>query len=171
MSVLRESLTGQFAEYADASGRLLSKDDRIALVEADEPAGMMSFGWMGDRWIWDGVSGGARRPGVVLPPGLGEASWELDPAFEPPSAETTDVHVLVTELDCTSGSEIGDRLVGPEVRESDDQVVIAFAVTPPEGSAFDCQGNPPHAVTVGLSAPLGNRVLADGRWVPPRPLS
>jgi hypothetical protein len=169
--VLRESLTGEFASYVDASWRLLSEDDRSALVEADEPAVVMRFEWTGDRWIWDGGSGGPCQPGVVLPPGLGEASWELDPAFDPPGPDTTEVHVLVTELDCTSGSEIGDRLVGPEVRESDDQVVIAFAVIPPEGSAFDCQDNPPHAVTVELSAPLGNRVLADGRSVPPRPVS
>ncbi len=168
--VLLEHLSGEFASYAEASWRLLHEDDRGALLEADDPAGTVAFEWTGERWIWSGFSSGACDPGVVLPPGLGEASWVLDPAADPPGPDSRSVAVLVSELDCTGGSEIGERLVGPEVSESEDQVVIAFAVVPLEGGAFTCPSNPPRSVTVELSAPLGDRVLADGRWAPPRPV-
>lgn len=114
-------------------------------------------------WAVSGLSGAndcdVRR---VLPPGLNSVEWELDPEFPTPTADSTDLHLLVTELGCAGGREMGDQLLGPQVVETDDAVRVAFAVIPPEGSAQECPGNPLAAVTVELSAPLGDRDIRDG---------
>ena len=73
----------------------------------------------------------------------------------------TEVHVLATELGCASGREMGDALRGPQVLETETQVIIVFAVEPVVGGA-DCPGNPSTPVTVELSEPLGDRELVDG---------
>ena len=96
-----------------------------------------------------------------LPAGLGEVEWELDPAFPSPTAEDTEIHVLATERGCASGREMGDALRGPQVLETDTEVVIAFAVELPLGGQ-ECPGNPPTAVTVTLDQPLGDRELVNG---------
>jgi hypothetical protein len=171
-AALRESLaSGEGAFLAgEGSWRLLVENGEVAVVaQGDPPHTIMSFEWTGDRWIWAGMSSGACETRVVLPPGLGEADWMLDPAFPDPAPADTELHLQVTERACTGASEIGDRLVGPEIRETDGEVIVAFAVLPLEGDVFTCPGNPPLAVTVTLDAPLGDRVLADGAYLPPRP--
>jgi hypothetical protein len=114
-------------------------------------------------WAVSGLSGAndcdVRR---VLPPGLNSVEWELDPDLPAPTPDSTALHVLVTELGCAGGREMGDQLLGPQVVETDDAVRVAFAVIPPEGSMQTCPGNPPAAVTVELGAPLGNREIRDG---------
>lgn len=70
--------------------------------------------------------------------------------------------MLVTELGCAGGREMGDQLLGPQVVETDDAVRVAFAVIPPEGSMQTCPGNPPAALTVDLSSPLRDREVRDG---------
>lgn len=114
-------------------------------------------------WAVSGLSGAndcdVRR---VLPPGLNSVEWELDVEFPAPTSDSTELHVLVTELGCAGGREMGDQLLGPQVVETADAVRVAFAVIPPEGSTQTCPGNPPAAVTVELSAPLGDREIRDG---------
>lgn len=97
----------------------------------------------------------------VYPPGLSVVTWELDPAFPTPGASDIEVHVLATELGCANGREMGDALRGPQVLETETQVIIVFAVEPVVGGA-DCPGNPSTPVTVELSQPLGDRELVDG---------
>ena len=97
---------------------------------------------------------------LVFPPGLAPVRWELDPAFATPQASDTTIQVLATEIDCASGRDMGDALRGPEVLETESEVVIAFAVVPVVGGA-DCQGNPSTPVAVTLDAPLADRILRD----------
>lgn len=105
---------------------------------------------------------------VVLPPGLGHVAVHLDPAALPDPADTR-IRLLVTEAGCTSGREMGDALRGPQVIETDDAVLVAFAVVPYVGMA-DCPGNPDVHATVELSRPLGDRALLHGVLVPPEPI-
>ena len=86
-----------------------------------------------------------------------------------PEPEDTAIHLLATEWGCASGREMGDALRGPQVIETDDAVLVAFAVVPVAGGAT-CPGNPSTAVTVELSAPLGERMVYDGLHFPPKPL-
>lgn len=97
----------------------------------------------------------------VLPAGLGEVRWELDPAFPAPGPDDTEIHVLATEVGCASGRDMGDALRGPQVIETDTEVVIAFAVEVDFGPQ-NCQGNPSTPVTVMLDAPLADRSLRNG---------
>ena len=61
---------------------------------------------------------------------------------------------------------MGDRLLGPQVVETDDEVRIVFASIPLIGDQ-NCPGNPPAAVTVVLDQPLGDRELLDGLLIGP----
>ena len=124
----------------------------------------------GDRWIFTGeASGGPCEPTIPLPAGLARVEVRLD-ANSMPDPGDTSIHVLVTEQGCASGREMGEALRGPQVIETDEAVLVAFAVVPVAGMAT-CPGNPSTAVTVELSEPLGDRWIYDGLHFPPRPLT
>lgn len=106
---------------------------------------------------------------IVLPPGLGHVAVHLNRGALPDPADTS-IRLLVKEADCTSGREMGDALRGPQVIETDDVVLVAFAVVPHLGMA-NCPGNPDARVTIELSRPLGDRALLNGVLVPPEPIT
>ena len=121
----------------------------------------------GDRWLWAGEGSGPRcEPAVVLPEGLGRVEVQLDPD-NLPGPDGTEITLLVTEQGCANGREMGEALRGPEVVETDDAVVVSFAVVPVAGGA-NCPGNPPTSVTITLSEPLGDRAIQDGLYFPPK---
>ncbi|WP_420436639.1 hypothetical protein [Candidatus Poriferisodalis sp.] len=121
----------------------------------------------GDRWLWAGEGSGPRcEPAVVLPEGLGRVEVQLDPD-NLPGPDGTEIMLLVTEQGCANGREMGEALRGPEVVETDDAVVVSFAVVPVAGGA-NCPGNPPTSVTITLSEPLGDRAIQDGLYFPPK---
>ena len=115
------------------------------------------------EWRWSGSQGGGPCPlQYTVPAGLNTIDWRLDPATAVPNADDDMVAVILTERECVSGQEIGDRLLGPQVVMTDAQVFIAFAADPPEGDFFDCQGNPDTPHMVVLPEPLGDRELVEG---------
>ena len=99
---------------------------------------------------------------------VGPAAWYLDPDHPVPTAQSTEIHVQVQEQACNNGEPIGDRLIGPDVSEARDEVVITFSAERRSGAnnCFGLVGADP--VTVTLSAPLGDRRLVDGGTDPPR---
>lgn len=105
-------------------------------------------------------------PVVPLPEGLGVVEVTLDPDHPRPEPSDTTIHLRVSERACVSGQAMGDRLRGPQLEESDDQILIAFAVESLFGPAT-CPGNPPEAVTVELDASLGDRAIRNGLVYPP----
>ncbi len=146
---------------------LTESDDQLTAVSADaDGAAFITFEATRIGWSWSGASGSGKcRPRVTLPDGLGEVRWRLDPAFDRPTPESTEIHVLVTEQACVGGQAMGDRLLGPQVVETDSTVLVAFAAINPPG-AHTCPGNPSTPVTVPLPSPLGDRQLRDGLVVP-----
>ena len=151
---------------------VISIDDDLATFAAlsDDGFGLASIERRGDRWRFSGWSAGPPcEPVIPLPPGLArvEVTFAHDALPEP---EDTAIHLLATERGCASGREMGDALRGPQVIETDDAVLVAFAVVPVAGGAT-CPDNPSTAVTVELSAPLGQRIVYDGLHFPPKPLS
>lgn len=121
----------------------------------------------GNRWLWAGEASGPRcDPYVVLPEGLGYVDVNLDPD-RLPGPDDTEITLLVTEQGCASGRTMGDALRGPQVVETDEAVVVAFAVVPVSGGA-NCPGNPPTSVTITLSERLGDRAIQDGLYFPPK---
>ncbi len=146
---------------------LLYVHDRNALFinVADASVAFVGAEMGRNGWIYSG--GSAADPcalNVVLPEGLGVVEWELDAGAPPPEAGTTELQVLVTERACTGGRELGERLLGPQVVETDESVRISFAAIALTGN-HACPSNPATPVTVELDAPLGDRELRDGRLV------
>jgi hypothetical protein len=141
--------------------------DGLTVISADpHGAAFMTFEATRVGWSWAGASGyGKCRPRVSLPDGLGEVRWRLDPAFEPPTPESSEIHVLVSEQACVSGQAMGDRLVGPQVVETDWTILVAFAAINLPG-AHNCPGNPTTPIAVPLPSALGDRNLRDGLVVP-----
>ena len=124
----------------------------------------------GDKWIFAGeASGRPCEPAVPLPAGLARVEVRLD-VDSMPGADDTTIDLMVTEWGCASGREMGDALRGPQVIETDDAVLVAFAVVPVAGAA-NCPDNPATSVTIELSDPLGQRWVYDGLHFPPKPLT
>ena len=148
-------------------------DDRVtfAVIEGNVIAGRASFRLDGDRWVLSGYGSGGGRPceaRVPLPAGLAHVKVHLDPSTLPRPASTS-IFLLVQDIDCSNGREIGDELRGPQIVETDDEVLVAFAVIPVWGGAT-CEGGPATPVTVKLSRPLGDRALLNGALMPPAPI-
>ena len=150
---------------------VISIDDDSATFAAlsEYSFGVAGVERRGDRWIFAGeASGRPCEPVVPLPPGLAHVDVLLDIDSMPDPADTS-VDLLVSEQGCSSGRDMGDALRGPQVVETDDAVVVAFAVVPIAGMAT-CPGNPWTAVTIDLSEPLGGRWIFNGLFFPPAPL-
>ncbi len=145
-------------------------DDRATFATlADDSFSVVAVERRGDKWVRTGqASGGPCEPAVPLPAGLARVVVRLDPDSMPGAADTT-IDLLVTEQGCANSREMGDALKGPQVIETDDAVLVAFAVIPEAGVAT-CPGNPSTSVTIELSDPLGQRWVYDGLFFPPKPL-
>jgi hypothetical protein len=146
---------------------LTENDKQIELVSAD-PAGAAFLTFEATRvgWSLASASGAGKCwPRSVLPDGLGEVRWRLDPAFNRPTPDSTEIHVRVTEQACVGGQAMGDRLLGPQIIQTDSEVLIAFAAIQAPG-AHTCPSNPSTALKVTLPAPLGERHVRDGLVVP-----
>ena len=158
-----------FGAPSDGWAVLHTDDARATIVRIDADGGFLVVNAEMGRngWIWSGSSGGlpcdvARQ----LPAGMGEVTWTLDPAFSNADPAATELHVLATEQACTGGSEMGERLLGPQVVETDDAVRVAFAAIPLSGPQ-GCPGNPATPATITLAEPLGTRVVRDGMTIGP----
>lgn len=170
LAVVTDWVAGPMGEFLPEDGWFVLAQDELTATLANVADGGLSiiFAEMGrNGWIWSGSSGGgACVVRLLTPAGTGTVEWTLDPAFPAPDPSSTELHVLATETACTGGSEIGDRLLGPQVVVTDDAVRIAFASIPLTGDQA-CPGNPPTPVTITLTAPLGDRAILDGLAVAP----
>jgi len=109
----------------------------------------------------DGGSGsGPCALRTTLPAGLNLVEWSLDPA-QPANPDASVVEVLATERACASGQPIGDRLLGPQIIETDTEILIALTAIAQAGNQT-CPANPSKRVLVQLSQPIGTRVIRDG---------
>ena len=136
-----------------------------ATVAFERREGSRDDGWVRGGGAWESPC----YSYVPMPPGLGRVDVYLD-GEALPDPDSTSVLLLTSQQGCAGGREMGDTLRGPEVRETDDAVLVAFAVALSPGSAT-CPGNPLEPVTIELSEPLGERALYDGLYWPPQPLS
>lgn len=157
--------TGEGAFWPSDGWRVLHhSDDEVIAVSFTEDSGLafMTFEIDSAGIRWTGASSPDECPLTIsTPDGLNTVNWALDPSHEAPGPGSTDIHLMVTERECVGGIEIGDRLVGPEIHYTAEEVRIGFAATPPPGDAFDCQGNPTTPLVVDLGEPLGDRSVVD----------
>ena len=115
-------------------------------------------GWRPVRW-------GDCTPRAVLE-GLGPGIWRLAPWFTP-AFESTELQVLVLELQCASGAAPDGRVPPPHIVYAPDAITITIGVVPREG-AQTCPGNPEYGMTITLAEPVAGRALLDGGVFPPR---
>jgi hypothetical protein len=116
-----------------------------------------------DQGGWQAWEYGRCDLRVVLPEGIGFASWAPGP--DPPAPGATSLTVLATEVACSSGKPMAGRLLAPIVLYAPEAVTIAIVVRRRPGDQ-ECQGNTPEPVLVDLSEPLGGRALFDGSSYP-----
>lgn len=84
------------------------------------------------------------------------------------TADSTAVAVLVTEMQCTGGVPVGDRLGKPLVRYGPATIEVLFTARPLDGEVFTCIGNQPSSTTLHLDEPIGERRILDLSGYPPR---
>ncbi len=175
---LREALArfgSEMGAYVPASGwRLVARDGSTVLFLAratdgdDPPWRQVTVDLVDGRWQAGGTGGCNLRP--VVGPGVGAASWSLDPAFAAPGPADTEIRVQVWERACASGEAAVGRVVGPVISYDTDAITITYGVRPKPGGAT-CQSNPPTPVLLELAEPLGDRLLLDGGSFPAAPPS
>lgn len=160
---------GAFWPQAEAWSILHDTPDSVLLVATDSErddeiqVGFMTVEQTDGVWQWAGSSLGESCPlHFPAPEDLGDVEWRLDPDQPSPTASSTQIHVLAHERSCAGGRSMEDRVVGPDVRETDDAVMISFAVEPLPGDQ-ECPGNPEIAFTIDLNHPLGDRTVIDSR--------
>jgi hypothetical protein len=161
--------SGEGAAWPQEGWLLLHQSPREAILVSSR-ADALAFMFLqreGDEWAWSGssINGNPCELQYVVPPDLNTVEWRLDPAAPEPGPDATELHVLLTERECVSGQEIGDRLIGPQLVVTDANVRLAFAAEPPPGDAFSCQGNPETPFIVELPEPLGDREIIQGMTI------
>lgn len=137
---------------------------RAGAIEAEATLRLEAGQWKSFGW-------GDCAPRVLGPSGLNHVEWALDPAARQPAAGDTRIKVLVSEVECSGGASLPDRLDRPVVIDSPDAVVVILFATPPgpPGVAYTCIGISPERVTLELDTPLDGRPLLDGSALPPQP--
>ncbi len=96
---------------------------------------------------------------------VGRAHWELAPG-EMVSTSSQTFKVLVTELECASGTSPEGRIAPAAMLRYEDSEVVVFGVEPLPGPQT-CEPGPPAEVILDLGEPLGERQLLDGAELPP----
>jgi hypothetical protein len=102
-------------------------------------------------------------------PGIGGSELMLDAGDPPPDAATTELFVLVIELDCASGRSAADRLLPPVVELTPAQARIAIPVRQIDGPR-ECSPNPQTRSKILLGEPLGERELVNASVLPYSPI-
>lgn len=140
----------------------------ILLVNGSDDGGLafMTVAGTDGDWTWGGASLAPPCPlYYTVPEGLNRVEWRLDPSAAEPGPESTEIAVLLSEMECAGGREIGDRLVGPQVVMTESRVLIAFAAEPPPGEFHTCQGIAEQPYVVELPEPIGSREIVEGHQI------
>jgi hypothetical protein len=167
-AALREHLvSGMEAEFLPDRGWIEAvRTDSSVLFVAPTDGGLARVDMQleGGRWRASGWGGCSLRPEIPL--GMNIATFRIAPG-ETLAPETTELDVLVTEVECNSGEDARGRVQEPAVIRSADSVTVIFTVVARLGG-HDCQSNPPTPHRLVLPEPLGDRALLDGSSVPAR---
>jgi hypothetical protein len=143
--------------------RVVSSGDGVTvlLADADSQLWFQTLELSDGAWRWAGSSATDECPlRVPAPEGYNEVEWRLDPDAKAPNPTSTEIEVLVHENACASGEPVGDRLVGPDVEVTANEVRVGFVAEAQEGD-FNCPSNPETPVAIQLEEALGDRALVD----------
>ena len=169
---LRAALAQFAAEFPGAGTwpwQLVAEDATgatfLARTDALGAPGWVSVEAAQDSSGWHMRTIGQCNLSVLIAPGLGPAHWALDPAYPAPGPASTELHVLVWELQCNGGYPLTGR-IGPPVIDYGASTVTITLGGRPLGGVQTCPGSRGTPAIVRLSGPLGSRTLQDGGTVP-----
>lgn len=164
----------EFPGSSDWTWRLAGRDETgaifLARTDALGPPGWVAIEVAAESSGWQPLGMGQCDPHVVLSAEFGPATWALDPAFASPAPDSTELHILVWERACSSGSPATGRMSAPVIENAAGTVTITIGVRP-LGDIQSCPMPPGTPVLLRLPEPLGKRTLLDGGHVPPAPPS
>jgi hypothetical protein len=112
----------------------------------------------GPAWTWTGA--GDCEPRAWAPRGYGAATWTLDPAYRQPRRTTQVLHLLVSEVSCSSGRTAHGR-IGPAYVTYDSFTIRIELLVRHLPGGQDCPAVPPTPARLRLSEPVGDRNLKD----------
>lgn len=96
---------------------------------------------------------------------------QLDPTMLP-EADSSELHLLVTEQQCNSGEDAEGRVEIVRLDEDGTSISLVLGVSPRRDvTAVTCQGNPHTPFTVTLAEPIGDRAILDTAFVTPKPVT
>lgn len=167
-ATLRETKGLSEAEGLPGEGwiRAAQTDDVVLFVARGKSAAWSMVKVELRDGVWTADSYGQCHLQPELPGGANLAVFRVA-LDEELTLETTEVEVLVTEMECNSGQDARGRIRTFSITPAADSVTVIFTVVPRPGG-HECQGNPETPFTLALPEPLGDRVLLDGSEVPPR---
>jgi hypothetical protein len=116
---------------------------------------------------WKAIGWGGCSPAPVAHPGTAWVEVHAAPGGLDP--QSTEVDVLVNEIECASGRDPSPFLHEPTIVEQEDAVIVYWTSDAPAGNQT-CQGNPGVRRTLELDEPIGDRRLFDGSSWPPAPI-
>lgn len=167
LSVIDEFLVTGEGDFWPGGGfwALQNTATDVLLAHQDPTAGVTLLGARLSDGAWRNTAIQSGGDGCTLAPMLpdrtGEVRWRLDPD-QPVDPNDTELAVLATGVDCSSGQPMGDRLQKPQVALTERTIFVVLVADFPEGDQT-CPGNPEEALLVDVGEPIGDREILDGR--------
>jgi hypothetical protein len=156
-------------DYFPGSGwhRVLETPDGVTFVargNAETPWFHVTVGLLDGRL--QPVVLGECTLAIASPPGVTFARWWLDPNAPSPTAESTQLEILLREQACASGKPPEGRVLEPTIVTTPDAIEVAIGIRQ-QGNA-DCPGNPAYSMQLRLPGWIGPRGLFDASQYPAR---
>jgi hypothetical protein len=165
---LREHLaSGMETDFLPAAGWIeaVRTESRVLFIAPVEGGlARVDMKLEGGQWRASGWGGCTLRPEIPL--GMNIATFRVAPG-ETLTPDSTELDVLVTEVECNSGEDARGRVREPAIIRSAESVTVIFTVVARPGG-HTCPSNPATPFRLLLPEPLGDRVLLDGSSIPPR---
>jgi hypothetical protein len=170
-AVLRATIA-DIPDYYPDSGwhRVLEGPDGVTFVargNAETPWFEVTVGLLDG--VLQPVIQGQCMLAIAAPTGITFARWWLDPDAPPPTAESTQIDILLREQACASGKPPEGRVLEPTIATTAAAIGVAIGIRQ-QGNA-DCPGNPAYSMRLELPEPIGARRLFDASQYPPRPVT
>lgn len=154
---LRQTMDG--AMLPEDGWTVVSETDSVTTLVAPQGGhfGFASATFEKKDGQWQPAGWGDCTPRLVL---LGKSvlRWALTDESHPPDPEATQLSLLVTEVECSSGRSL-EGLIEPDVTYGDERIEVVL--TAPGGIGGNCIGTTPTDYTLQLDEPVGQREVVD----------
>lgn len=154
---LRQTMDG--AMLPESGWTVVSESDAATTLLAPQQGrfGFASVTFERQDEGWKPAGWGDCTPRLAL---LGKSvlRWAFTEDAHPPESDATELSLLVTEVECSSGRKL-DGLIEPNVTYGEDRVEVVL--TAPGGIGGNCIGTAPTEFTLQLDEPVSEREVVD----------